>query len=46
MDLALCDDLTQYVERLVGRRKSRIGSYLEQGLTQFVHRPPEVQRAA
>jgi hypothetical protein len=45
MDLALSDDLTQHVERLVSRRKSRIGSYLEQRLPQFVHRPSEVQRA-
>src|SRR5436309_2283988 len=43
---ALCDDLTQHVERLVGRRKSRIGSYLEQCLTQLLHGPPQVQRAA
>src|SRR6267143_1586637 len=43
---ALCDDLTQHVERLVSRRKSRIGSYLEQCLTQLSHGPPEVQRAA
>src|SRR6267378_4898156 len=43
---ARCDDLTQHVERLVSRRKSRIGSYLEQCLTQLVHGPAEVQRAA
>src|SRR5438876_3816290 len=43
---ALSDDLTQHVERLVSRRKSRIGSYLEQCLTQLLHGPPEVQRAA
>ena len=43
---ALSDDLTQHVERLVSRRKSRIGSYLEQCLTQLVHGPAEVQRAA
>src|SRR6266446_7346014 len=43
---ALGDDLTQHVERLVSRRKSRIGSYLEQCLTQLVHGPAEVQRAA
>src|SRR2546426_2092601 len=43
---ALRDDLTQHVERLVSRRKSRIGSYLEQCLTQLLHGPPEVQRAA
>ena len=43
---ALCDDLTQHVERLVSRRKSRVGSYLEQCLTQLLHGPPEVQRAA
>src|SRR3989454_1345697 len=43
---ALCDDLTQHVERLVSRRKSGIGSYLEECLTQLLHGPPEVQRAA
>src|SRR5882762_11014653 len=43
---ARCDDLTQHVERLVSRRKSRIGCYLEQCLTQLVHGPAEVQRAA
>src|ERR1700730_18313761 len=43
---ARCDDLTQHVERLVSRRKSRIGSYLEQCLTQLIHSPAEVQRAA
>src|SRR5260370_14070081 len=48
MDLfsALCNDLTQHAERLVSRRESRITAYLEQRLTQLVHGPPEVQRAA
>src|SRR5467141_215538 len=39
-------DLTQHTERHVSRRKSRIAAYLEQRLTQLVHGPPEVQRAA
>jgi hypothetical protein len=33
-------DLTQHVERLVSRRKSRIAGYLEQRLTQLVYGPP------
>jgi hypothetical protein len=44
---ACCDDdLAQHVERLVSRGKSRIAADLEQCLTQLVHGPPEVQRAA